>query len=254
MSPVSVTSLADLSGAILENLEVPQADVLGYSYGGAIAQQLAYDAPTKVHRLVLAATTCGVGSVPGSIGAMSVLATPLRYYSSSYFDRTAAAAYGGMTARDSSTRRSMMSVRRRHPPSWHGYAMQMLGGASWSSRSFLSSIRHETLVISGDDDPLVPVANAQMLARCIPRAHLDIVKCAGHLLLWDEVEKLAQRIARFVNAAPGSAKFARLRASRRAAGERGSADSDPVSIAEVKGVSRRRPARTKVREVDSEAE
>jgi pimeloyl-ACP methyl ester carboxylesterase len=251
MSPVSVSSLADLAGTVLEACEVPQADVVGYSYGGAIAQQLAYEAPTKVRRLVLAATTCGVGSVPGSMGAMSVLATPLRYYSSSYFDRTAAAAYGGMTARDSATRRRMMSVRRKRPPSWHGYAMQMLGGASWSSWSFLSRIRHETLVISGDDDPLVPIANARMLANRIPRAQLEIVKLAGHLLLWDEVEKLAQRIGRFVNAAPGKAKLARVRASRRVSSER-PADKDPVAIVEVAGAPRRRSARAKVREADSE--
>jgi pimeloyl-ACP methyl ester carboxylesterase len=53
-------------------------------------------------------------------------------------------------------------------------------------------------VISGDDDPLVPVANAQMLARRIPNARLEIVERAGHLLLFDDAENVAPRIRRFV--------------------------------------------------------
>jgi pimeloyl-ACP methyl ester carboxylesterase len=252
LSPVSVASLAELAGAVLEACTLPQADVVGYSYGGAIAQQLAYDAPAKVRRLVLAATTCGVGAIPGSVGAMGVLATPLRYYSSSYFDRTAAAAYGGLTARDSATRRRMMAVRRRHPPSWHGYAMQMLGGASWSSWSFLSHIEHETLVISGDDDPLVPVANPKMLANRIPRARLEIVKNAGHLMLWDDVENLAKRISNFVNAAPGRNKLTRLRAARRASGERDATHEDVAALSEAKGAKRRRATRSRLRGANSE--
>jgi pimeloyl-ACP methyl ester carboxylesterase len=69
----------------------------------------------------------------------------------------------------------------------------------WSSWSFLPEIPHETLVICGDEDPLVPVANCRMLADRIPRAELEIVERAGHLLLWDEPERVAPRIARFMS-------------------------------------------------------
>jgi pimeloyl-ACP methyl ester carboxylesterase len=53
-------------------------------------------------------------------------------------------------------------------------------------------------VISGDDDPLIPVVNARMLARRIPKARLEIVEDAGHLFLWDDAENAASRIQRFV--------------------------------------------------------
>ena len=76
--------------------------------------------------------------------------------------------------------------------------MQLLGGMGWSSWPFLPDIPHETLVISGDEDPLVPVANAELLARRIPNARLEIVERAGHLFLWDDAENVAQRIQRFV--------------------------------------------------------
>lgn len=199
MEVLPVTRIAELANAVFDHAGVPCADVIGYSYGGAVAQQLAYSFPDRVCRLVLAATSCGLGAVPGSLGAMSSLATPMRYYSATYFDRTASRSYGGMTGRDLSMRRRMMAERQCHPPSVYGYAMQLLGTVGWSSLPFLSRIPHDTLVISGDDDPLIPVVNAEMLARRIPRARLEIVKRSGHLFLWDEAKRLSVRVAGFLD-------------------------------------------------------
>jgi poly(3-hydroxyalkanoate) depolymerase len=196
--PVSIAALAALAAAVLENRGVACADTIGFSYGGAIAQQLAYDSPQRVGRLVLAATTCGVGSIFGSAEAMVALATPARFYSRSHFARIAPGVYGGNTGRDPSRRRSNAEARHRFPPSSYGYAMQLLGGMGWSSWHFLADIQHETLVISGDDDPLVPVENARMLASRIPRARLEIVERAGHLFVWDEAEQIGARIDRFL--------------------------------------------------------
>jgi poly(3-hydroxyoctanoate) depolymerase len=196
--PVSVVALAALAVAVLDSRNVGCTDVVGFSYGGAVAQQLAYDSPERVRRLVLAATTCGIGAVFGSFGAMAALATPFRFYSRTFFERTAASVYGGLTGRDAARRLRNVEARHRLPPSAYGYAMQLLGGLNWSSWPFLANIRHETLVISGDDDPLVPVANAEMLARRIPNARLEIVEDAGHLFLWDDAENAARRIQRFV--------------------------------------------------------
>src|SRR5688572_21892943 len=167
--PVPVGSLSHLVASILDACACPSADVIGFSYGGAVAQQLAYEYPDRVRRLVLAATTCGLYAVPGPFEALAGLMTPLRYYSQSYYERTASATFGGVTGRDSAARRRMMVARQRQPPSPYGYAMQLLGAMGWTSWPFLECIPHETLVISGDDDPLIPTANAEMLARRIPR-------------------------------------------------------------------------------------
>ena len=198
--PVTVPALADLLAAVLDHRQVPWADVIGFSYGGAVAQQFAFNHPSRIRRLVLAATFCGVGWVPGSLEAMAAITTPLRYYSPTYFERTAAVTCGGVAGRCRETRERMMIARREQPPSPYGYALQILGITGWSSWPFLHCIPHETLVISGDDDPLVPVANARMLAARIPRATLEIVEKGGHLLLWDDAKNLGERIGQFVNA------------------------------------------------------
>jgi poly(3-hydroxyoctanoate) depolymerase len=198
LCPVPVASLAVLAAAVLDSRDIECTDVVGFSYGGAIAQQLAYDYPERVRKLVLAATSCGLGSFWGSPNAMAAMATPLRFYSTAYFELVAADLYGGVTGRDAARRESASGARRRLPPSSYGYAMQLLGGLGWSSFGFLPDIPHETLVVCGDDDPLVPLANARMLAERIPRASLAIVERAGHLLLWDEPERTAPQIGHFV--------------------------------------------------------
>lgn len=202
MQPVTVESMADLVVAVLDHRGIGSADVIGFSYGGFVAQQLAYAHPARIRKLVLAGTTCGLGGVLGSMGAMVALSTPLRFYSPSYFDRTAAAAYGGETGRNAGERRRMMAPRQRHPPSAYGYAMQVMACTGWSSLPWLARIPHQTLVINGDDDPLVPVANSRMLASRIPNATLEIVPGAGHLLLWDQPGDLAGRIGAFFNPVP----------------------------------------------------
>jgi poly(3-hydroxyoctanoate) depolymerase len=196
--PVPVSALASLAAAVLDDRGVDCTDVIGFSYGGAVSQQLAYDYPERVGRLVLAATNCGLGSHLASPDVMAVMATPLRFYSTSYFERIAADVYGGVTGRDPARRQGASGARRRLPPNHYGYAMQLLGGVGWSSWSFLPDIRHETLIVCGDDDPLVPVVNARMLAERIPRATLTVVERAGHLLLWDEPERIAPQIGQFV--------------------------------------------------------
>lgn len=196
--PIPVARLASLAAFVLDARSVPLCDVIGYSYGGAISQQFAYEYPNRVRRLVLAATTCGIGSKPGSSNANMVLSTPLRYYSPSYFHRTAAMTFGGVTGRDPAVRQAMIESRKSQPPTYYGYAMQLLGAAGWSSLPFLERIPQETLVICGDDDPLVPVSNAELLASMIPNARLDIIEDAGHLFFWDDAEKIGRHVGKFI--------------------------------------------------------
>ena len=173
--PVSISSLADLAAAVLDRYDVAAADVVGFSYGGAVAQQLAIDHPERIRRLVLAATTCGWGAVPGPLQAMAVFAHSLRLYSPAYFERVAATLYGGVTSRDAGSRAHEGARHAANLQASYGYAMQLLGAAGWTSLPYLGRIPHETLVINGDDDPLVPVVNAELLARRIPqigRAHV----------------------------------------------------------------------------------
>jgi poly(3-hydroxyoctanoate) depolymerase len=199
MIAVTVPELADLAVAVLAHLDVARADVLGFSYGGAVAQQLAVQHPHRVGKLVLVATTCGVGTEPVDPRAASALASPWRYYSHEYFKSTAPLVYGGLVGRDGDVQDRLFRARARRPPHPYGYFLQLVGGSDWSSLSFLGDLAHPTLVLAGDQDPLVPVAATRQLADAIPHARAHILPGAGHLLLLDEPERSGAVVADFLD-------------------------------------------------------
>lgn len=201
--PVSVPSLADLAAAVLDHVDLESADVLGYSFGGFVAQQLAFAHPARVRRLILAATTCGGGSVAGDSIAARELSSTWRYYSPQHFSQTAKTIYGGTVGWDPAVQERMISSRLSNPPSPYGYALQLASAQSWSSMPFLGAITQATLILAGDDDPLVPVANARILTRAIPGSTLEILAGAGHLLLLDEPVRSAAAITAFLGG-PGN--------------------------------------------------
>jgi pimeloyl-ACP methyl ester carboxylesterase len=182
---VTVPALAWLATLVLDELGVDRADVLGYSMGGIVAQALAIYAPDRVRRLVLVSTTPGVGGVPGTFSAMVNVATPLRYYSTTYYARTIGSMVGGRARTDTEWVAQHGELRRREPPTLRGYVGQLASAASWTNLPLLHRIHHPTLVVTGDDDPLVPPANSVLLARRLPEGRLLVLPGEGHLLLMD---------------------------------------------------------------------
>jgi poly(3-hydroxyoctanoate) depolymerase len=197
--PLRMPALARMTAGLIEALGYESVDVLGVSYGGAIAQQLAKDRPERVRRLVLAATAYGIGSMPGDPLAMLILATPHRYYSPAYFQRVAPYLYGGAIGRNRGLVQSQSKVRAGHPPSLVGYLWQLAAITGWSSLPWLHRIPQPTLVINGDDDPIIRVANGRIIARLIPRARLHVIRGGGHLFLLDQATEAAAVVAGFLN-------------------------------------------------------
>src|SRR5439155_7811494 len=87
--PYTIGALADVVVHLLDALGEEAVDVVGYSFGGAVAQQLARNHPPKVRRLVLGATMCGWGGLPGELSSLLFVLTPVRYYSTRVYALTA---------------------------------------------------------------------------------------------------------------------------------------------------------------------
>ena len=198
--PLRMPGLARQAAHLLDALGHPQADVLGVSFGGAVAQQLTLSHQHRIRRLILASTMCGLGGVPGNPLALSLLATPLRYYSPAFLRWSATILYGPGAKDDDALLRHQIAARRSRPPTLWGYVGQLVAGAGWTSLPWLHRIRQPTLVLSGAADPIVPPVNARILAGRIPGAELEIVDGAGHLLLLEHAEVAADRIAQFLDA------------------------------------------------------
>ena len=204
--PRRMPGLARTVERTLDALGYDRVDVLGVSFGGILAQQLAHQAPQRVRRLVLAATGAGVpglGGVPGSPRALLALATPRRYYSPDYYRRIAGTLYGGQARRDPDALLHGSIARFSEAPSLRGYLDQLYAISFWTGLPWLRRLQQPTLVLSGDDDPIVPVVNGRILARLIPNARLEIVPGGGHLFLLERPTEHAARIAAFLTAEDG---------------------------------------------------
>jgi poly(3-hydroxyoctanoate) depolymerase len=200
--PQRASGLARQAAHLLDALGHPHADVLGVSFGGGIAQEFALSNPHRVRRLVLASTTCGIGGVPGSPIAMSLLATPLRYYSPAVLRATSRWMYGPIADEDGTLLRDQIMARRSRPPSVWGYLSQLVALAGWTSLPWLHRVSAPTLVLTGGSDPVVPPINARILGARIPNAVVEVVPNAGHLMLLDHAEACADSITSFLDSVP----------------------------------------------------
>jgi poly(3-hydroxyalkanoate) depolymerase len=195
--PRRFSGLARLANKLLDRLGYQQVDVIGVSWGGALAQQFARQYSKRCRRLVLAATSPGAVMIPGRPSALSKMMTPRRYLSPNYMQTAAADIYGGEARRD--PRLMMAHTARIIPPQFMGYVYQLLAGMGWTSIHWLHRIRQPTLVMAGSEDPLVPAINARIIARLIPNNRLFIVPGGGHLFMLHSIDKVAPVVRSFLN-------------------------------------------------------
>jgi poly(3-hydroxyalkanoate) depolymerase len=197
--PLRMAGLAHVVRALLDELRLERVDVLGYSWGGGLAQELARLAPDRVRRLVLCATGPGLGGSPPRPLAALMLATPARYYHPRLLALSLPHIAGGRTAREPGVLSAQASERLQRPPDPLGYAFQLYAAAGWSSLRWLKRLPQPTLVVAGDQDPSVPLRNARLLAAKLPDARLHLVKGGGHLFLLDEPENVVEAIRGFLD-------------------------------------------------------
>jgi len=196
-TPYRFGGLARMVVRVLDELGYSSpVDVLGFSWGGGVAQQLAMCQASRVRRLVLAATGTGMLMVPARPRVLARMATPRRYLNGEYLERIAPDQYGGTIRSDPGRARELLYAGTRLGPGL-GYVYQLAAGAGWSSLPFLPLIRQHTLIVAGDDDPLIPLVNARVMRRLIPSAELHVYS-GGHLALLTEAAQLAPVIERFL--------------------------------------------------------
>jgi poly(3-hydroxyoctanoate) depolymerase len=116
-----------------------------------------------------------------------------------HYQRIAARTDGGAARRDPDPPRLTLAAESAARPSLHGYLGQIYAISGWTSLPWLRTLRQQTLVLAGDDDPIVPVVNGRILTRCIPHAQLHIVRHGGHLFLLDSAAEMAGLVAAFLS-------------------------------------------------------
>jgi len=196
--PYRFTGLCRLIARMLTSLGYDQADVLGISWGGGVAQHFAFARHSRCRRLVLVSTGTGAIMVPARPAVLAKMITPRRYLDRDYLTHIAGDLYGGSARTDPQSVAAAMNAHNR-VGSAGGYVYQLAAGAGWTSVPFLPLLRQPTLIVSGDDDPIIPLVNARLMHRLIPDSRLHVFH-GGHLGLVTEAAQLAPVVSGFLTA------------------------------------------------------
>jgi pimeloyl-ACP methyl ester carboxylesterase len=195
-----MAGMADDVIAVLDQAAVDTAVVVGISMGGMIAQHVALRHPARVRGLVLLATSAGV-----SMAGLPEPATLLRLLSLPFGGAGASVNLGRLLLPPSKWHRAKEifhdwpAAANEHPTHPRTFAMHLFAASTHLVASRLHEIQCAALVVAGELDSLLPIANSRVLARKIPRGELEIIPDAGHAIFAEDrdlVRRLLLRLER----------------------------------------------------------
>ncbi|MDB5422004.1 MAG: alpha/beta hydrolase [Brevundimonas sp.] len=203
-SPPRLADWADNAAAFIKALGYGQVDVLGFSIGGYMAQELTLRRPDLVRRLVLAGS--GAGYVEGSnvpAAAIAVATRPINDASDFLYlffkDTPTSQAAGRDHLARLNTRRDAFQ-ERVSAGSWQAM-LSAASDVSTPETSLLtraSQIHQPVLIANGDEDIMIPTYQSYALAQVIPNARLIIYPDSGHAFLFQYPRLFGEEVVRFL--------------------------------------------------------
>lgn len=195
-----ISNMARDVAGLLDHLEIAQANVLGYSMGGAIAQEFVRQFPSRILALALCATMCGgpraVYASPSVVRVMRELdgLEPEQIarriwtvtYSQRYLENHRELAENQM-------RREIAA-----PTPLHAADLQYQAFAEFDCSKAIPNIQAPTLVLTGDLDELVSPQNSRFIASLIPGASLIVIPDCGHRMMWEATDECVGFITEFL--------------------------------------------------------
>ena len=208
--PMTMMGLASVGAAVLDELGIESAHVLGTSFGGAVAQQMAFSQPSAgappgpgldvLRRPVLAGQPDGVLALHAA-----------RQLEPQRLEQVAGVMFGGRMRTEPELMRTM---HIKLPGNLMAAMYRMAPLLGWTSLPWLWAIRQPTLIVCGDDDPITPRINHSIMATLMPHARLHTVRGGGHLALVDSPGQVGPVIAEFLGGQAARARPERGAASR----------------------------------------
>jgi len=195
--PYTTPLLAEDALAVLDAAGLERAHVVGASLGGMVAQELALAHPQRVDKLVLVCTTPGgVGAFPMPERTVALLAQAQALDPLDALRRFVANSLSSRAPTELVD--EVFAYRVEHPPDADGWQAQLAAGTSHDALARIGNLGVPTLVVHGTEDHVVDHRNALLLAERIPGARLELVEDAGHLLFWEDAERIASLVTEFL--------------------------------------------------------
>jgi 3-oxoadipate enol-lactonase len=196
--PYSTASLAADAIALLDHLGIERADLFGMSLGGMVVQEMALGWPERVDRLVLGCTHCGVphaAPMPRETGRAFAMETDdwglrMRTLAPFAFARQV----------DPALLDRFVEKKSRDVQDGEGYRAQIAAVLAHDTRDRLPRIDRPTLILTGDDDQVIPAASSHVLHERIADSLLYVIAGAGHLFFLEHPDETVRALETFVPA------------------------------------------------------
>ncbi|MFL0278139.1 alpha/beta fold hydrolase [Mycobacterium sp. SMC-19] len=192
--PYRLWKVARLTSHLLDVLQLGEVDVLGISWGGALAQQFAFQCRRRCRKLILVSTMPGVG-VPGGPRVFLEMLSQRRFSNVEHARQVAPKIYGGKAALPNAT---IPPFFEHLQSPGRGVFYQQLAMLGWTSVPFARLIRQPTLILTGDDDRIIPPVNGSIMRALMPHAELHIFH-DGHLGLLTSADEIAPIVESFTS-------------------------------------------------------
>jgi pimeloyl-ACP methyl ester carboxylesterase len=198
--PFTIPDMAEDTIRLMDALGIEQAHVLGLSLGGMVAQEMAIRHPERIKGLILVVTLCGgqhqvvaedavreklqrmvvENSVDAKIRALDVFFTP----------RT--------IKERPKVLQAYAEVSMKYPPGMEILQRQFEAASRHDAYDRLDRIKAPTLVLTGEEDVLIPPGNSKILAKRIPYAELLVIPGGGHQIMIEQPQSCNQAIVAFL--------------------------------------------------------
>lgn len=199
-APTEAYDISDMANdviGLMNALDIKKAHILGQSMGGMIAQELAIENPSRVSKLILCSTTCGVKRIRPSFRMIKLLMRKnAPNTSQDMLDMLYSKAYIQENPSLIASFVKQMQIAPTNPRS-----MEIHHNASKNFDSYhrLGKISVPTLIIHGEEDWVFRPEHAKTLNRRIPNSKLILFPYAGHGVFSQERHKVLEEIQRFID-------------------------------------------------------
>jgi pimeloyl-ACP methyl ester carboxylesterase len=203
-APLTVAQMADDVISLIAALEFTSVDLLGFSLGGFVAQDIALKDPTLVRRLILTGTGPAGGVGIAKVGAVSwplMFKGLLTLHDPKFHLFFTTTANGRRAATDFLQRLKERRKDRDERPTPSAFLRQLRAIKAWGKQmpQNLGGLQIPTLVVNGDNDIMVPTVNSIDLAKRIPYAQLVIYEDAGHGAIFQNYADFVSKAQAFLD-------------------------------------------------------
>jgi 3-oxoadipate enol-lactonase len=203
--PYTTARLGDDAAAVLDGLAIARSAVLGASFGGMVAQQLAIRHPHRLRALLLAATGPGSAHLvrePDPVATAALLGKGARTPEDAYRLACTVLYSRRYQSEHPDLIEQQVRERARQPVAARAFQAQLAASHDHDVWDELPSIAAPTLVLHGSEDAVMPLANAELLCQRIPDAMLEVFEGAGHLFFHEQPQRTAEVVTAFAAGHP----------------------------------------------------